>query len=177
MCLQHQKLISHHGRSSLCRRTSLNICGTCDAVFAVSLSLLKNLAIIKAIKTRQDNQDKNRETVYGVSRFKSLSDLPYLWLITQPAALTLYWLSYKCVSGSKGSADKCWEMCCDREGYAWVFGGCGETLEARSAMSKSALRLQMWGRRFLQALVTWSFGTSSFTGAWDSVGLTPFGSG
>lgn len=98
-------------RSSLCRRTTVNICGTCDTFFAVCLCLLLMAA------------------AFGVSRFKSLSDLPYLWKITQLAAQKPYGLSYK------------WVQMLSREmlgnvlrrgGCTWVFGGSGETLEMQS---------------------------------------------
>lgn len=96
---------------------SINICGTGDVAFAVCCPLAQESDY------RQCNQGKNRETVYGVSRFQSLSDLPYLWLITQPAAVTLCQLT-QCVRGSRRSADKSWQMCCDVGGY--TFRGCGE---------------------------------------------------
>lgn len=105
MCLQHQKLISHHAdpepltklpsfRADLIGqiqfsvlRTSVNVLWTSSLPFAFARS---------RIRLYQRNQGESREAVYGVSR----SDLPYLGPITQPAAPMLGRLG-KCVSGSK----------------------------------------------------------------------------
>lgn len=80
----------------------------------------------------------------------NLSDLPYLWLITPAAAAAPRRLS-ECVTGSRRSAGKCWEMRCD-VGVTHRFLGVAVRGQLRGSQGRG-------GRRevivFLQALLTW----------------------
>lgn len=89
-------------------RMSINICGTHDVLFALFVPCSRIICANKAGTGR----------LFMESPGLNLSGRPYLWLITQPAAVTQRRLS-QCVAGSRRSADKCWEMRCDMGVTHW----------------------------------------------------------
>lgn len=110
---------------------SINICGAGDVPFAVCCPLAQESDYY------QCNQGKNREAVYGVSRFKSLFDLPYLWLITRPAAVTPCQLSQCQRLQTLGR--QILGNVLRRGGYTLVFRGCGGgAIESKSPLWQQA---------------------------------------
>lgn len=142
--------------------------------------LSKHPSILYLNRSPQTGTHRLFSCVYGVVRLESLSDLPYLSLITQLAAPVLSRVA-QCVWGMQGMWDGVnvqqteGGTCCEGVwGLEMGFLGCGGSREGWTWVNQSGCcRHEVTGCSRLQQRGNFG-GVSSFIGGWVRVGLTPF---